>query len=167
MQLRSAKMSDAADVVALYKRVAQTPGGLARLEAEVDEEYVTGFLSRSLKDGLSIVAESEDHVIVGEIHAYTNGLFCFSHVLSELTIAVDPNTQGQGVGRKLFEELMAIVEDQRPEILRVELIARESNTRAISFYKTLGFVQEGEFSRRIKNLDGSFESDIPMAWVRG
>ena len=34
------------------------------------------------------------------------------------------------------------------------------------FYESLGFRQEGEFLSRIRNIDGSLESDIPMAWTR-
>jgi ribosomal protein S18 acetylase RimI-like enzyme len=48
----------------------------------------------------------------------------------------------------------------------VELIARESNAKAIAFYQSLGFVIEGRFERRIRNPDGSLEADIPMAWLR-
>jgi len=56
--------------------------------------------------------------------------------------------------------------EMRPDIQRVELISRESNRKAILFYESLGFRQEGEFVSRIRNVDGSLESDIPMAWTR-
>lgn len=49
---------------------------------------------------------------------------------------------------------------------RVELIARESNTKAIAFYHSLGFEIEGAMRGRIQNIDGSVENDIPMAWIR-
>ena len=166
MQLRTPKLSEVDSIVLLYQSVAKRPGGLARLEQEIDDVYVRTFLEKSLRTGLSIVAESEESLIVGEIHAYSNELFCFSHVLTELTIAIDPTAQGQGVGRMLFQAFMTIVESERPEILRVELIARETNVRAIEFYESLGFVKEGVFVNRIKNQDGTLESDIPMAWVR-
>jgi GNAT superfamily N-acetyltransferase len=51
--------------------------------------------------------------IAGEIHAYSPGLYCFSHVLSELTIAVSRDAQGGGVGRQLFATLMAEVEHRQ------------------------------------------------------
>ena len=104
--------------------------------------------------------------IIAEIHAYSPGLYCFSHVLSDLTVVVDPCTQGTGVGRLLFERFLRVVTEDRPDISRVELIARESNQKAIKFYESLGFCQEGILVSRIKNVDGSMESDIPMAWVR-
>jgi len=166
VRIRPSEMADLDDVLVLYRRVARIPGGLARLEDEISKDYVAGFLAAAHARGLSLVAESEEGQIIGEIHAYTPGLFCFAHVLSDLTIAVDPGVQGSGLGRRLFERFMAMVRDERSDVARVELIARESNARAIRFYETLGFQQEGVFISRIRNLDGSIESDIPMAWVR-
>ncbi len=164
MQIRKSHAQDIDAVHALYRRVAATPGGLARLEDEVTVDYVSGFLSRALKDGLSLLAVDEDKVI-GEIHASSPGLFCFSHVWTDLTIAVDPGQQGRGTGRALFDAFMAGVHE-RDDVLRVELIARESNQRAIRFYESLGFKQEGRFEARIRNVDKTFEADVPMAWTR-
>ncbi len=165
VQIRSAVAGDAESIFELYRKVASVPGGLARLEEEVSEAYVASFLEAALDRGLSFVAEVEGR-LVGEIHAYTLGLYCFAHVIGDLTIAVDPDAQGGGVGRRLFERFMQAVRDERPEVQRVELIARESNQRAIQFYETLGFEREGVFRGRIRNVDGSLESDIPMAWIR-
>lgn len=165
VNIRRSRNEDFDSLLDLYRRVSRTPGGLARLEEEIDEVYVGNFLSKSISRGLGFVAELPDHTIIGEIHAYPPELFCFSHVLSELTIAVDPMHQSSGVGRKIFERLMLEVESDAA-FARVELIARESNQRAISFYETLGFVREGEFKNRIRNTDGTLESDVPMAWIR-
>lgn len=163
--IRPATAEDAIELLALYRRVARVPGGLARLEGEVTFDYVEGFLSSVHDRGLAFIAANGDQ-LVGEIHAYSPGLFCFSHVLADLTIAVDPVTQGMGVGRKLFERLMSVVAEDLPVIERVELIARESNEKALRFYESLGFQREGVLRGRIQNLDGSRESDIPMAWIR-
>ncbi len=88
----------------------------------------------------------------------------FRHLLSQLTIAVHPNFQGKGLGKLLFTELLTYVEKKRPDILRIELIARESNQKAIQFYQKLGFRIEGKFRSRIDNKTSSLEDDIPMAW---
>ena len=159
-------IADLPAVVTLYRNVAAVPGGLARLAEEVDETWVSDFLTRSHANGLSLVTQAESGEIVGEIHAYSPGLYCFSHVLTDLTIAVAPEAQGQGVGRLLFETFVRHVVEMRPDIQRVELISRESNRKAILFYESLGFRQEGEFVSRIRDIDGSLESDIPMAWTR-
>ena len=149
----------------LYKRVAQKPGGLARLANEISPDYVSDFLTKAQADGVSLVAV-DDGAVVGEIHACSPGLFIFSHVLSDLTIAVDPAQQGRGTGRLLFESFMARVQNGT-DIRRVELISRESNERAIAFYESLGFVKEGRLEARVRNVDETFEADIPMAWTRG
>ena len=165
--LRKTAMRDLDAILELHRKVASRPGGLARLESEIDRDHVQQFLGRAVDGGVAFVAVSDDGEIQGEIHAVSPGIFCFSHVLTDLTIAVDPSAQSQGVGRQLFEAFMREVTDNRPEIDRVELIARESNGRALTFYESLGFRREGVFERRIRNVDGSVEADIPMAWLRG
>ncbi|MFK8011693.1 MAG: N-acetyltransferase family protein [Marinicellaceae bacterium] len=164
--MKKTALSDASGVFDLYKKVTSIEGKLARLRSEIDHLYISGFIEKSLNQGLSLVATDIKQQIVGEIHAYSSGLSCFSHVLTELTIAVDPNKQGLGVGRKLFEGFLQEVNENFKHILRVELIALESNQKAIQFYQTLGFQKEGLLQNRIKNSDGNYESDITMAWFR-
>lgn len=65
----------------------------------------------------------------------------------------------------LFKELLSVIENTKLDILRVELIARESNKKAIAFYERIGFIIEGRLENRIKNTNGTFEADIPMAWM--
>lgn len=161
----SAGEDDFEAIIALYQRVAAVEGGLARGSDEIDDRYVRNFMLKSAQSGIEIVARKGDSII-GEIHAFALGPRAFSHVLGELTIAVDPGSQGTGVGRLIFSELIRRVTESRPDILRVELIARESNLRAIAFYESLGFVKEGRFEGRIKSVGGGFEADIPMAWTR-
>jgi ribosomal protein S18 acetylase RimI-like enzyme len=166
MQIRTATIGDLSQVLGLYRRVAATPGGLARLVDEIDETYVHSFLSRAVANGLTLVAIEDRREIIGEIHAYSPNLYCFSHVLSDLTIAVDPEYQVKGVGRLLFTRFLNTVNKKYPNITRVELIARESNEAAIRLYESLGFSVEGKMKSRIRNVDGTLEADIPMAWIR-
>jgi ribosomal protein S18 acetylase RimI-like enzyme len=164
--LRSATTEDIPHIRSLYQAVASHVGGLAREADEITMAYVTNNVIKSLKTGIILVAQHpEESMIIGEIHACSLEPRVFSHVLSELTIAVHPQFQGIGLGRMLFQTLLQEVENIRTDILRVELIARESNTKAIHFYQQLGFQVEGKLSRRINSGNGSFEADIPMAWV--
>jgi len=166
MKVRTATIEDLPRVLGLYRRVAATPGGLARLVDEIDDSYVHSFLSRAVANGLILVAIDDRGEIIGEIHAYSPNLYCFSHVLSDLTIAVDPEHQGKGVGRLLFTRFLTTVTKEYPYITRVELIARESNEAAMRLYESLGFSVEGKMESRIRNIDGTLEADIPMAWIR-
>ncbi|WP_407355775.1 GNAT family N-acetyltransferase [Methanolobus sp. WCC5] len=88
----------------------------------------------------------------------------FSHVFEHLTIAVHPSFQRQGIGRMLFTAMLEKVRTEHPEVLRVELIAKESNHAARCLYRSLGFREEGRMEKKIRRKDGVFEADIPMAW---
>jgi putative acetyltransferase len=156
---------DVGAVLKLYREVAAIEGGLARTAEEISREYVENFISKSIEGGIIVVARRDENII-GEIHSYALGPKVFAHVLGELTIAVHPDFQGFGVGKALFTGLMRQVAENRPDILRVELIARESNAKAVEFYKKLGFEIEGRMTNRIQSVGGGFESDIPMAWHR-
>ena len=124
------------------------------------------FMGNAANNGIEYVAEhAESKTIIGEIHCYKLQPGVFAHILSELTIAVDPGFQQQGVGKRLFQTLLKEVEENRKDILRIELIARESNKKAIAFYQSLGFTIEGRLVNRIQSTSGGFEADIPMAWT--
>ncbi|RSK42475.1 GNAT family N-acetyltransferase [Hymenobacter perfusus] len=160
--IRPFTLQDAPAIRQLYQRVSAESGGLARQPEEITEEYVHHFLTRSLDKGVGLVAERNGE-LVAEIHAYQAGLQIFAHVLGDLTVAIDVSAQGQGLGRRLFTELLSQTKARFPEVSRVELLVRESNTRAIALYEKLGFRQEGRFEGRVAGAQG-LEADIPMAW---
>jgi ribosomal protein S18 acetylase RimI-like enzyme len=164
--IRQANPSDKYKILNLYKRVAEKTMGIARTESEIDENYVQSFMDNSRDTGIELVIDgnSDSKEIIAEIHCYKLGPKVFSHVFSELTIVIDPDCQGKGIGNSIFTHLLDFISANRPDILRVELIARESNQKAINFYKKLGFTVEGRFKNRITSNEGSFEADIPMAW---
>ena len=165
--IRAGRAEDALAIRALYRAVAATPGGIARSPGEVTPAYVDGFVTKSLARGVILVAE-QDGVpgLVAELHGYRSELRIFAHVLGELTVAVHPAAQGQGLGRQLFVRLLDIVTREHPGISRIELIAQESNHRALRLYEGLGFRREGRLEGRIRNPDGTLDADIPLAWLR-
>lgn len=161
--IRKAQTTDFAPIADLYRRVSQTVGGLARTHNEITDQYVKNFIEKSAQNGLQWVVAGQEKMIA-EIHCYKLEPQVFAHIFSELTIAVDSQFQGQGWGKKLFQTLLNDVQHNHPDIMRVELIARESNTKAIKLYESLGFVQEGRLQNRIRSGTHQFEADIPMAW---
>lgn len=164
--IRKAVVEDFEKIFDLYNMVSQTIGGLARTENEITKDYVKNFVEKSLQNGAQFVIVDKLHneKIIAEIHCYKLEPGVFGHILSELTIAVDTRYQGRGFGKKLFQTLLDDIMENRNDIFRVELIARESNTKAIRLYENLGFKIEGRLVNRIKNNESFFEADIPMAW---
>ncbi|MEY4718596.1 MAG: ribosomal-protein-alanine N-acetyltransferase [Pseudomonadota bacterium] len=81
------------------------------------------------------VCESPDERIVG--YCILSVVVGEAHIMN---ISVDPDFQGQGVGRKLLEHL---IDYTRPRAEKVFLEVRPSNPRAITLYRKLGFNEIG------------------------
>ncbi len=165
--VRPASLTDVPAIVDLYRRAARQGWGIARAEDEVTEAYVRHNLTQGTQRGYCLVAEhpAEEGRVVGEVHCYRLAPRLFDHMLSDLTVAVDPDFQGQGVGSLLFERLLRTVETERPDIRRIELNVRESNARAIALYEKMGFRREGRLENRVPTRNGGLEADIPMGWL--
>lgn len=162
-ETRETRITDILPILELYKTVATNTAGIAREANEITEEYINYAILETLNSGIGFVAYVNSR-LAGEIHCYKLKPNIFKHILSELTIVVHPEYQNMGIGRALFSALLKNVETTRSDILRIELISRKSNTKAISLYEKLGFKKEGKLEFRIKRKDGSFEADVPMAW---
>jgi diamine N-acetyltransferase len=81
-----------------------------------------------------LVAESH-----GEIVAVSRGVI--ENDFNELkTIYVLPNFQGQGIGKKLWNEMLEFFDNSKKIVLSVVTY----NKNAIEFYKKLGFVDTGK-----------------------
>lgn len=166
LQPRPATLADKCKLFTLYNEVATISGGIIREPHEVTEEYIDKFLTNSLNDGIILVIDDpESDRIIAEIHTYRSSRSVFSHVFEHLTTVVHPSFQRRGLGRLLFATMLGKVRSDHPDILRVELITKESNHAARSLYRSLGFVEEGRFENKVRRKDGSFEADIPMAWM--
>ena len=166
-KIRQAGKGDFSKILSLYQEVSKEKIGIARTHEEITEGYIECFMKNAAESGIELVIENPNNTeqIIAEIHCYKLGPKVFDHVLSELTVLVDKNFQGQGVGKLLFTGLLDIISTTRTDILRVELIAQESNVKAIEFYKKIGFAIEGRFEKRIITGLNTFEADIPMAWI--
>ena len=165
-KIRQATSEDLTKIYALYKKVATESTGLARSGDEITWQYVENFMKNSGDSGIELVTDHPENSsqIIAEVHCYKLVPKTFSHVLSELTIAVDPDFQGKGIGRMIFTDLLDLIKTNRPDTMRVELISREFNLKAISFYESLGFKREGRLEKRIRSNANEFEADVPMAW---
>jgi len=165
--IRTCLKTNKEKVFNLYKRVTKVGGGIARTSNEITKKYINNIIACTQKSGVHLVVDhpSNPKKIIGEIHCYKLVPSVFNHVLSDLTIVVDSDFQGKGIGKLLLNELLTRVENERLDILRVELIVRESNKKAILFYERLGFKIEGRLESRIDSRNGTFEADIPMAWM--
>lgn len=167
MHIRTATPEDKERIKVLYQQVAKAQnGGLARSEDEMTDEYVNEFLNKSLEKGFVIVAEHPDdsNQLVGEVHGYPPEVRALKHVISDFTIVIHPEFQGKKIGRTLFTIFLEEIGRNRPDIGKVELSVRETNTKAMQLFQSMGFLIEGRMEMRIKSRKNLYEADIVMGW---
>ena len=164
IKLQVLSVKDADLLLALYRAVA-VGGTLGRDPDEYTEVDVIQTLEKALTTGVCLGAFDNNN-LCGEIHGSRLMPRRFRHVFSGLTIAVHPDYQRLGIGRSLFEALLAHVDAFDPPIQRVELILQAGNSSALHLYKTLGFAEEGLLRQRVRCSDGSMVDDIYMARLK-
>ena len=94
-----------------------------------------GFQDALRQDTIFVVARREYHVV-----GYC-GMYC-SFGEGEITnVAVSPDVQNQGIGKKIISGLLEIASEKN--INRIVLEVRVSNDYAIKLYKDFGFQKVG------------------------
>jgi ribosomal protein S18 acetylase RimI-like enzyme len=164
MIVRLGKIEDIDGIRTLYKNAAYEGSGLPILKEEITREYVEGFVKKAIDSGIIVVAEVEGKII-GELHGCRENFHLFDHVISDINVAVLREYRGMGLGKSLFKYFFKKVSKMK-DVMRLEVLVRESNPRAIQFYEKVGFVKEGRLRGRIKNFNGELEADIMMGWIK-
>jgi ribosomal protein S18 acetylase RimI-like enzyme len=162
---RRATPEDAPILAAAERAIARVPGRLASNPDEIDDVSVRQRIV-DLEDGdrgVYLVAEHEG-TISGHAFLEPLPLAATSHVV-RLTIAVHEGRRRRGVGRVLMNALLRWAE-ANPRVEKVELQVRSSNEAAIALYRSLGFVEEGRKTKRLKIGPHEYLDDVYMArWV--
>ncbi|WP_413334981.1 N-acetyltransferase family protein [Brevibacterium sp. GP-SGM9] len=73
-------------------------------------------------------------------------------------VAVDPRTQGQGIGRMLMNALIASAREAEVEVITLDL--RGDNTAAIALYESLGFERYGLLPGFVAVGDRRFDTHL-------
>jgi RimJ/RimL family protein N-acetyltransferase len=164
-RIRKAKPEDAAILAEAEREIAKTPGLLASRPEELkDDAFREKIISLAESDsGICLVIEQGES-LVGHAFLEPHKLAVTSHVVF-LTIAIHEGYQGQGLGKALMSKLIDWARSH-PKIEKFELQVRASNTRAIKLYESLGFVEEGRKTKRLKYGPNDYQDDVYMAlWV--
>jgi ribosomal protein S18 acetylase RimI-like enzyme len=163
--IREARPEDAGILAATQREIAKTPGLLASRPEELkDDVFREKIVYLSKHDsGLCAVIEAYEK-IVGHAFLEPHKLAVTSHVVF-LTIVINEEYQGHGLGKMLMNYLIDRAK-ANPCIEKFELQVRSSNDRAIKLYHSLGFIEEGRKTKRLKFGPGHYQDDVYMAlWV--
>ena len=165
-QIRNATVADA-DALCQAERdvAAHHPGLLVSLPDELIPSAFRERIANATNGvGKYLVAE-EDGRTVGHASLWPMGLKQISHV-SRLDMCVHTGHWRKGYGRALLAHLV-IWARSSPDVSKIELLVRSTNTPAVGLYRSLGFVEEGRHRNRVKLRDGKFVDDIAMALLLG
>ena len=87
--------------------------------------------------------------VIAEIDGVWAGFFMLTHyidgeasgerVADLVAIAVAPEHQSRGVGRRLLERAIAAAREKQPSVHRIRLVVAEGNARAQRFFSRQGF----------------------------
>lgn len=156
--IRSAEPEDAMAVSSLLGRVGTFEGTLQLPDMPIASRV--DFLQRMDPQGCRLLAIAGKELVgMANLHIQQPSLRR-SHVRG-LGIAVAPEWQGRGVGRKLMLRLLDWA-DNWGAVLRVELWVHADNEPAIELYRSLGFAEEGRH-KAYALKDGRYVDSISMA----
>lgn len=128
--------------IEFYRMVQEDADGVARVEAAcmpVPWSRQSFWEEASHTDAYYLIARDvdRDNLIV----AYA-GCWVLANEAHITNVAVDPDYQGQGLGRRLMNELTSRVKALGVDSMTLEV--RPSNTVAINLYTSLGFRSVGQ-----------------------
>jgi putative acetyltransferase len=151
---------DLAAVHAIYMHPEVVPYlGIDPVSLEEFEPYYAGLLA----SGAFFVVPRD-----GEVRGFyraTRQPGRSSHVVILTTLAIAPAEKGSGLAAAMIEE--AIESARTQGVLRVELTLEADNQRAMSFYRKMGFEQEGRLKKAYKRAgEPDYLDEILMArWL--
>jgi RimJ/RimL family protein N-acetyltransferase len=159
--IRKASVEDAVALWQAEVETAKTPGLIV---SRPDELVLETFVKkvRELSAAGSYVVAEDDGTLIGHAFLERMPLAALHHV-ARLTVVVHPGQTARGVGAALVQHLQHWANAQH-DVYKIELLVRSTNTRALSLYRRLGFIEEGRLKGRVRLPDGQLVDDVTMAW---
>lgn len=138
VEVRELTLDDYEEVIALW-RATEGVG----LSAADTRESIARYLARN--PGMSFVARTEDGRLVGAVLCGHDGRRGYLHHL-----AVNPGWRGQGIGRKLVENCMNVL--QADGIGKCHLFVYNANEIGRAFWTRTGWVERTNLLIMSKDL---------------
>jgi RimJ/RimL family protein N-acetyltransferase len=153
ISIRPSIKEDFNELVYIDNVIWNNQNGPISIQWESVEDY-----ARSCPAGSQFVA-----IYTGEVAGYISykpptPLISNSHVI-EIAIGVHPAFQGKGIGKTLMEFIS--VWAGKNNIRKISLRVLSTNTGAINFYKSIGYIEQGRLIDEFV-IDGKYVDDIMM-----
>jgi len=142
LQIRKIRAEDASEIGSIQAAITKSP-------TNIDFRQIIEDQVRKNEDA-SFVAEIGDRVVGYMISYIVFGGFGIEKGAWIATLGVDPKFMGQGIGKKLAEEILAVY--RKKGINDIYTSVRWDSVDLLSFFKTLGF-DRSNFMNLRKELD--------------
>jgi ribosomal protein S18 acetylase RimI-like enzyme len=168
---KSVRSSDVQSV----KRIVRSTRFFSEAEVEMAGELVETYLKEGRKSGYRFVFLEEGIRVIG--YACYGEIPCTKHRYDLYWIAVDPQRQGKGYGRKLLELVEEEVEKLGGQKIYIETSSRRLYAPTRQFYRDRGYLEEARLSdfyswgdHKVifsKILEGAVRTeDVPKVQIR-
>ncbi|MBC8176227.1 MAG: GNAT family N-acetyltransferase [Deltaproteobacteria bacterium] len=142
LQIRKIKAEDASDIGSIQAAITKSP-------TNIDFRQIIEDQVRKDED-VSFVAEIDGKVVGYMISYIVFGGFGLEKGAWIATLGVDPKFMGQGIGKRLAEEILEVY--RKKGINDIYTSVRWDSVDLLSFFKTLGFDRSNFINLR-KELD--------------
>ena len=142
LQIRKIKTEDASDIGNIQAAITKSP-------TNIDFRQIIEDQTRKDED-ISFVAEIDGRVVGYMISYIVFGGFGLEKSAWIATLGVDPKFMGQGIGKRLAEEILEVY--RKKGINDIYTSVRWDSVDLLSFFKTLGFDRSNFINLR-KELD--------------
>ena len=143
LRIRKIKLEDAADMSRIQTAITKSP-------THTDFRRIIGDQIRKEEEEASFAAEVNGRVVGYMISYIVHAGFGLDKSAWIATLGVDPKYMGQGIGKRLAEEILSFYRQQG--IQHVMTSVRWDSVDLLSFFKTLGF-DRSDFINLRKELD--------------
>ena len=129
LQIRKIKAEDASDIGSIQAAITKSP-------TNIDFRQIIEDQVRK-DENVSFVAEIDGRVVGYMISYIVVGGFGLEKGVWIATLGVDPRLMGQGIGKRLAEEILEVY--RKKGINDIYTSVRWDSVDLLSFFKTLGF----------------------------
>ena len=158
MTIRAATESDLTGIAAIYGHEART--GIATFDTEPRSIDQWRELLESTTRGDHLLVATDDEAVVGYAHsAAYRPKPCYAGT-REMSIYLTPEAQGQGLGRRMYEDLLGwqVADGIRTVVAAVAL----PNPGSLALHRACGFAEVGVMHQ----VGRKFDRWIDVLWMQ-
>lgn len=163
IHIRTGQLDDAKAILDIQRYVIMENKYLISVPDEFDKtlEQQNKWIRKVLgNERETMIIAEKDEEVIGWLVFESPNRKRLSHTGSFETM-IHKDYRGKGIGKMLIIELLKWAE-KNPLIEKVSLGVFSTNKRAISLYKSIGFIEEGRKNKEIKLSEHEYADDILM-----